>query len=323
MAGNPSSEIFRWSTEDVPRNQRLDCYVGTVCENLIHVTTSSPERKDFRAEVVVAPLGALRIAALGGSIHDAYRTRKDIARSREQLYHLVVGIKTQWKLSINDSLVHLRPGDVVLSDSRMRQSIHWPADCNALNVSLPIEWLHTWIPEPGRLVGQRISRESPWGSILSSVLAKLTPERAVRAPLPASVMTDQLGALLALAATEIPGCFPRPFPTYREQRDKIHSTMRERCCELQLTAADVAACVKLSPRTLHRILASFGETFGKKLMDMRLEVAARMLQSTLFDQVTTAEIGRRTGFVDPSHFIRVCRKALGRTPNQLRRARIQ
>jgi AraC-like DNA-binding protein len=83
----------------------------------------------------------------------------------------------------------------------------------------------------------------------------------------------------------------------------------------------VAAALKLSPRTLHRVLASYGETFRRKLIDARLDVAVKMLESHLFDQVTTAEIGRRAGFSDASHFARVCRARFGCTPGQLRRAR--
>jgi len=45
-----------------------------------------------------------------------------------------------------------------------------------------------------------------------------------------------------------------------------------------------------------------------------------MLTSPLFDRVTTAEIGRRAGFLSASHFARVMRSRTGRTPLQLRRA---
>jgi AraC-like DNA-binding protein len=90
---------------------------------------------------------------------------------------------------------------------------------------------------------------------------------------------------------------------------------------LELTAGDIARAFGVSPRTVHRILASYGETFGKKLMDARIEVATRMLESRLFARLTIAEIGRRAGFVDPSHFARVFRGSLGLTPSQYRRLR--
>ena len=44
-------------------------------------------------------------------------------------------------------------------------------------------------------------------------------------------------------------------------------------------------------------------------------------QGYKLDRVTTAEIGRRAGFSDPSHFVKVLRSRTGQTPLQMRRAR--
>jgi AraC-like DNA-binding protein len=40
----------------------------------------------------------------------------------------------------------------------------------------------------------------------------------------------------------------------------------------------------------------------------------------LFDRVTTAEVGRRAGFSDASHFVKALRRRSGQTPLQMRRA---
>jgi len=57
------------------------------------------------------------------------------------------------------------------------------------------------------------------------------------------------------------------------------------------------------------------------LIQARVDLAVRMLQSPLFDRVTTAEIGRRAGFSDASHFVKVLRRTTGQTPLRMRRAR--
>lgn len=100
---------------------------------------------------------------------------------------------------------------------------------------------------------------------------------------------------------------------------RIHECVAERCTEPQLTAADVAAPLNISVRTLHRVFAAANQTFGEQLIDARARVALRMLTSPLFDRVTTAEIGRRAGFLSASHFARVIRNRTGQTPLQLRR----
>lgn len=59
------------------------------------------------------------------------------------------------------------------------------------------------------------------------------------------------------------------------------------------------------------------------LIQARVDLAVRMLQSPPFDRVTTAEIGRRAGFSDGSHFTKVLRRLTGQTPMQMRRAGIR
>jgi len=313
-------EYFEWSTDEAPVAQRLDSYVGHLCERLMNVTASSTERDDFHARLTTAQLGPLNVSAMSGSQQDSYRTRSHVARSKEQAYHLAVGL-CRWKFAHRDSTLHLRPGDLVFADTRFEYSANWPADHCALNVRLPTEWLHGWIPSPEQLVGKLISGESGWGRVLSNYIARIPPEVAARPPLAATVMSDQVGALLALAAMEIPGCTAESAPKYPAQHARILDSIHERCSELELTAGDIARTFGVSPRTVHRILASYGETFGKKLMDARIGVATRMLESRMFARVTIAEIGRRAGFVDPSHFARVFRSSLGLTPSQYRRTR--
>jgi AraC-like DNA-binding protein len=57
------------------------------------------------------------------------------------------------------------------------------------------------------------------------------------------------------------------------------------------------------------------------LIQARVDLAVRMLESPLFDRVTTAEIGRRAGFSDASHFVKVRRRHTGHTPLRVRRTR--
>ena len=104
-------------------------------------------------------------------------------------------------------------------------------------------------------------------------------------------------------------------------RDQVYDHIKQRCPETSLQAADVASSLNMSKRTLHRALAACGETFGAMLIQARVDLAVRMLQSPLFDRVTTAEIGRRAGFSDASHFVKVLRRRTGQTPLHMRRAR--
>jgi AraC family transcriptional activator of tynA and feaB len=156
-------------------------------------------------------------------------------------------------------------------------------------------------------LGRRIDGGLGWGLALSAYVRQLsTPIDA----LPASLVADQLGSLLTLALD-------------RERVDKpmrqdlgacIDEALAARCTEPDLCANGIATTLGVSVRTLHRALASRQQTFADRLMQHRIQRARRMLESPVFDRVTTALVGRRVGFLDASHFVRVCRRVSGLTP---------
>jgi transcriptional regulator GlxA family with amidase domain len=56
-------------------------------------------------------------------------------------------------------------------------------------------------------------------------------------------------------------------------------------------------------------------------MACRIDTARRLLGESRFDRLTVAEIGRRVGLLDASHFVRLYRRSTGLTPAAVRRAR--
>lgn len=192
-------------------------------------------------------------------------------------------------------------------------------DWSALNLQLSEQFVRKWLPHPSSLAGRRISRDSPWGRVLASYVSQLTPDFFVQAPLPHEVLIDQLGSLLALTAAHLSGHRPASTPAERSVRDRVYDQIRQRCTDSCLQAGDIASTLNISKRTLHRALAASGDTFGAMLMQARVDLAIRMLRSRLFGRVALAEIGRRAGFSDASHFTKVLRRLTGQTPLQIRR----
>jgi AraC family transcriptional activator of tynA and feaB len=149
----------------------------------------------------------------------------------------------------------------------------------------------------------------------------LTPQLAIDRPLPVALLTDQLGALLALAyGSEIPAA-PSEQRDAAKLMDEIGRAIRLYYAEPGLTAATVAGRLRISERTLHRCLNNAGLTFSGLLSDCRMAIARRMLNEPRFDHVSIGGIGLRVGLSDPSHFIRQCRRYLGTTPAAFRRQR--
>jgi AraC family transcriptional activator of tynA and feaB len=287
--------IRRWSTSQVEPEMRVDYWMSAIGESLWPVTHWSGLNRDFGVDLQDAPLGPLLLAAETISPHASRRTRLDVERSEAHCYQLFVNKNSPWSYAQNDSHGRVRRGDVVLFDSRTEFETHVPHGFDGIIVQCPASWILTWLPDPRSLVGRVIARESQWGRVISPMLRQFHPGIAAAPPLPASVLVDQVGAMLALAANSLE-------PGKKFDSKKVRECIRERCVEPSLTAADIANTLDIPVARVHQSLRSEGHTFAAALMTERIAMAASLLGSS---QLSIGEIALRTGFSSESQLARV------------------
>ena len=321
MAARTAAVIEKWSTGLVEPERRLDYWIGAVCECFLEMDITTPVRSDFDCSVQRGQLDTIGINRVEGSAQHVYRRKASVARSTSDYYYLLCKTDNDWTATQNGHSSRLQPSDLVLLDSRRCYEFNFPVTANTLSLELPISWVESWVTDPDRRIGQRIDGRAGWGAALSAFARQMAPQLAIEPPLPARVLTDQLGGLLALAlGSEIPATPPEQRDAAR-LLDQIGRAIRLRYAEPGLTAVAVANQLRVSERTLHRCLNSAGLTFSGLLNDCRMAVARRMLSEPRFDRISVGGIGLRVGLSDPSHFIRQCRRYLGMTPGAFRRQR--
>lgn len=313
--------LRRWSTEAAAPAQRLDYWVGAVCEGFLAMDVHSPAPGAFDAALTSAPLGELQLNRAEGSAQDVYRTPRELARGGPNYFYLLCKTDEAWTAAQEERRTRLAPGDCLLVDSRRRYEFHFPTRCDTVSLQLPTAWVERWLPDPAAACGRALDGGQGFGAALSACVRQLQPELALAPPLPAALLADQLGALLALAAGGGPPSSPAAASAAPPLAARIADTIRERHAEPGLTAATVAAGLGIGERSLHRALAAGGQTFAQQLMACRIAVARRLLADARFDRLAVGEIGRRVGLLDASHFVRVFRRAAGVTPGALRRQR--
>jgi AraC-like DNA-binding protein len=270
--------------------------------------------RDFSVDLQEAQLGCLTsVLQITRGLPHSRRTRSDVDNSTDSCYCLITADQTHdWVHNGHSERVY--SGDLLLLGQGEQDTNMAEGGFQANVLKMPAHWLERWLPDPHFLVGRRIPGDSRWGRVLSPMVQALTPEVVAAPPLPHQVLVDQVGATLALIAGEDE---VRAAP---ELFRKIQDCIRQRYAESQLTAAEVAASLSLPSATLHRALAANKVTFASELLDVRIDAAREMLTSRSFEQLTTAEIARQTGFMSARYFTRVLRKRTGHTPSALRRA---
>jgi AraC family transcriptional regulator, positive regulator of tynA and feaB len=315
MHHSAATRPHRWSTEDVPPAQRLEYWVCAISEGFLAMDAKSPVRHAFRGELLSASLGPIGVNRVTGDAQQVWRTSRGIAHSRDNFCYLLGNLASPWRVEQDGRQALLAPGDFTLVDSRRPYHFDFPEGPSTVSLELPLDWVACWLAEPEAHVARAFRAVEPgWGSALAAFARAWEPKMACTPPLPATLLTDQLGGLLSLAC----GAAPAPAVTTPGLAERVALQLRQRLAEPGLTAADVAVALGVSVRTLHRAMAVNGQTFAHQLMAERMAQAKRMLQSPAMRRLTTAEIGRRVGLLDPSHFVRLCRQQLGNTPAALR-----
>ena len=97
--------------------------------------------------------------------------------------------------------------------------------------------------------------------------------------------------------------------------DRVRSTLADELRGGEPTATRLAVRLKMSVRTLNRLLAAESTSYRELLDTLRHEQAARHLAG---DQVSIAEVGFLLGFSELSSFHRAFKRWTGRTPAEFR-----
>jgi AraC-like DNA-binding protein len=311
--------IMRWSTAAVPAASRFDYFAEALASSMMPMNVSCEQPSEFQITLEAAAMGPIAITRIEGVSHRSGRGRQEMSHNAPDSFHLVMP-QTATCLLDHRGAMRLQAGEVAFVDSRLGHEFELGHDHRNIHLSMPSDWVRQWLPTPEVLVGRALPRDSSWVRALVAFAVGLTPEFVARSPLPTSALVDQAGSLLALVAAEQGRPTLPPTPAERGLVERVRDCIRQRATEPGLTADAISLAVGVSKRTLHRVLAAGGQTFGALLMTARAEAAAHMLRSRHHDRLSVAEIGYRAGFVDPSHFARVLRKHTGATPAQIRAA---
>jgi AraC family transcriptional regulator, positive regulator of tynA and feaB len=306
--------LTRRSTGEVPAEQRLRFWRDTLHEDVVEMDMRPEHHADFFSRIDFCPLAHISPHQAWGSPQKLRRNRVEIARGEKSAYYLVSQPSLAWRSDHAGQDVCVQPGESVLIDSRIPYAFSFPFGLNDLSVELPVSFVERWLPDPLQVIGRPLQAASDWGLALRGAKEALTPSHLVELALPDELVQDQLGALLALAcATDA-----TPKATDPVLRDRLLQAMRERLSKPGLAASEVALACGVSVRTLHRRFATEGRTFAGVLMQLRTDAAARMLVDRRFREISIAEIGRRCGFLDPSHFARQFQRSRKVAPHQFR-----
>lgn len=306
-----NSDPREWTTSLVRPSERLDYWVGAICEAFLEMDCSSKAADYFDGKLIHLPLEQLVLNQVQASSQDVYRTPSAIARSRLLPFYLITQTEHVWHVVQDGTTRQLRPGDAVLIDAALPYELHFPHSVACLSVQMPRSWVSSWLQNTDTQQLRIIGREQGWGTVLSALCLQLGRQPDLALQMAPDWLEGQFGALLNAALEPI----ARNQSTHKTTLyQRALACMRERLDHPGLKSADLAVELGVSVRTLHRAFTEAGEMLAPSWRQLRMERAQSLLTQPRFSDLSISEIGWRCGYTDASHFARDFQRTFGQTP---------
>lgn len=303
-----------WSTDAVTAGERFSFWREVVCQTVLNVATEAP-RDRFQARIFGQSFGALRIAAFDSTSHEIVRSPHHTARFPEDNYLISLQRQGQsWIMQDGDAFP-LDPGEIGIVDGQRPFRIAFPAPVSRVIAVIPRKTLDMRAPWLRKAPLRKIAMNAPYADLTRRHLLQLATNSHSLNESEANLLAENVCNLLALAGTrDIPVNALRP----EVQLEALLLFCRQNLSDPDLSPHMAAARFRISVRTLHTRFARVGETFGRWLLENRLEACGKALRDPNQRAASVSEVAYRWGFNDLSHFHKAFRARFGMTPREWR-----
>ncbi|MFH8658224.1 AraC-like ligand-binding domain-containing protein [Streptomyces afghaniensis] len=306
---------------DATAGERLESWRDAVSRSLVPMTVLPRECADFRASLHAAQVGQVQMSVITAEPHSVARTRRHIASDAPDLLQLTLQLSGQGVLTQKDRQARVRPGELVVYDTRSPFTYDLRQSHTGLVLMFPRTMLPITERDLTRVTATPVPCRDGLGQVVQPLLYGLARQMAHLesrgTPRLADHVVGLIGTLLAEQAgadrsTEEDG------PGVLTQR--LLAYMEERLADPGLSPEGIAAAHRISRRYLYTLLAAEGHTVSGWIREQRLDRCRRDLADPAMDHLPVGAIGGRWGFSDPAHFSHAFKAAYGMSPRAARAA---
>jgi AraC-like DNA-binding protein len=277
------------------------------------VAAEAPRNRDFSARVAVRSQGAFRfLVSKTTGFQVAWSS--DAADAYADHYSIYLQLSGRTVSTRGDETIQFDAGDVGFCDGRRRHLRAWFSGCYAV-VMVPrpmIARRAPWLPD---LPYQMLGRNTRFSGNLRVLMMELTADDAAFSETETSLLTDSFCNLVALAsAQEIRLTRVQP----ELQMEALLGYCRQNLGNADLSPQHAADHLGISVRTLHSRFRQVGQSFGRWLLESRLEGCSVALRDPNQRALNISEIAYRWGFNDLSYFNKAFRSQFDMTPGEWR-----
>jgi AraC family transcriptional activator of tynA and feaB len=311
LLASTNAQVHTWSTETAIARERFDYWRDAVTSAVFGIAIqAAPER--FSARITGRTAGALRFAMSESTGYEIVRGRREIDSAAADHCSIYLQITGQAVSEMNGETVVFNPNDVGIYDGR--QAFRLAQSGRRAIAVLPRAMIDQRAPWLRQSVSLKLTSDSPYAELVRAHVLKLSAPDSALNENAMLVLTENLCNLIALATADDVG--PR-LPTDL-QIEALLTFCRQNLHDFELSPQLVADRFGISVRTLHSRFRQIGQTFGRWVLENRLEVCAAALRDRNQRDLKISEIAYRWGFNDLSYFNKAFRARFDKKPSEWR-----
>lgn len=309
-------EAGTWRSIDLPSALRAQATRAVLSDVHLPWSLALDDRTAHDCRLSWHPLAGCSVIECRSDRLAGWRESREVQRTEGDYLGLLLVLAGRERVRQDDVALDMRPGNLLLWDG---------ARPIRFEIVDPLHKVTLLIPR-ARL-SRAVTRAEPRGAVLfdsSSGLGALAAGHlgalarvgrdmpATHAALAADVLVDLIARLLE----------PGDADTVQDGLlGRILAHVQANFEDPELTPSRMAATFGITPRYLHMLFSSAGETPAARIRRLRLEAIRRDLADPRLSRLSITEIVLRRGFNDGAHASRAFRAAYAMSPSAYRETR--
>jgi AraC-like DNA-binding protein len=312
LASRARQHVAVLSTDSAPVRERF-AYWRDGVRHLFGVAAEAPPDRDFSAHAVVRNTGPFRFLVSESTGFQAAWSREYLTNAYSDHYSIYLQLGGRTVSARGEEILELNAGDIGFCDGR-RQLRAWLGGRYAL-ASVPRAMMERRAPWLRNRPHLKLGPHARFAGNLRLHMMELTSDDLSLSESETGLLVDSFCNLVALSAAEgIPSQRLQP----ELQIEALLSFCRQNLHDADLSPQQAADHLGISVRTLHSRFRGIGQTFGRWLLENRLEGCSDALRDANQRTLNISEIAYRWGFNDLSYFNKAFRAQFDMTPGEWR-----
>ncbi len=306
------------TTNQQPKSDQFSYWREVLCEEFTALNPVPKPTDGFDSKVVVKALLDVRVADVTSKAQAVHRGRPEINRAPDEFFFANLQLAGECLVRQDGREVVIKPGDFYVVDTTREYDLIF-TDWQILCIRLPRSLLVPLLKTPHQATAVRVCPVGGMGAITASFMRSLLDAPEELGPECQQALTSSLSNLLAVTlGASIDGVERSRDSVRSEMKSAIVNYVKDRVADPGLCVESAAAHFRISPRYLHKLLESSGASFGRMVLESRLERCAAELASSTGARTSISSVAYRWGFNNNAHFCRVFRERFGMSASEYR-----